>query len=581
LHCGNTVDINYKKANIEALNKAQQLEEFKLKDIRIEQQTPVIIPVNLDNNNKLVNQVFGINSKVEGDNKQVNTHRPSPSPSPPTPSFIDRKQQQQHHQQKQQVDTSSNSIDSKLNTTVIAGIVTSIGLIIVFINLIVLFVCRRNLKKLIKTTKGGSNSSDCDINTDSVFGLPSREGMIQEYFDTFNIPNNHLQNAKTMLPASKFNAAIAAAAALHKHQQQQHMNTLHNFVNKNGPSSNTMNHHLSSVGQIRTNSSSSSSSSGSTASTSGGCCVSAGSGSGDDLLLNDSAQHVAAAATFFNQISTQRQSSATSAFKPYNLMNNEQTNQYDRMNHHQFMLKGPVSSNNCTDISSNDDEVQYAHTYESLDILQDANNRNRSNINSQQQMTTSYRTVNQQQQQQQLEFLQSPLSIDHINPNLSSTTSTSSSSGNSSTHQLLKNNNNHQHNQNNSHFIKLNIENSHQFLNGDLNNLNLVHLQPVIGHYNQHYNQPHNNNNNNNNNNNSNVTNFPTAWNPETTYYSSIPTLLTNYPNSVGFNNQMTLQNHQHQQQLKLQQQQQQQQIHGNQTNDNNSNLDNFKSHLV
>ncbi len=73
----------------------------------------------------------------------------------------------------------------KLNTTVIAGIICSIGLIIVIINLGVLFLCKNNLKKLIKNNKD----------------LP-RDDMIQDYFDSFN--TLHTNNKSTMrgtLPA--------------------------------------------------------------------------------------------------------------------------------------------------------------------------------------------------------------------------------------------------------------------------------------------------------------------------------------------------------------------------------------------
>jgi hypothetical protein len=76
---------------------------------------------------------------------------------------------------------STNVKEAKINTAVLAGIVSGIGLVIVVINLAVLFVCRRNLKKRLlknghKDTAGSSSSHD-DI--------------IQEYFEAFHTLHNN------------------------------------------------------------------------------------------------------------------------------------------------------------------------------------------------------------------------------------------------------------------------------------------------------------------------------------------------------------------------------------------------------
>lgn len=67
--------------------------------------------------------------------------------------------------------------ESRLNTAILAGIISGIGLVILIINIGVLVMCRRNLKKLLKSSKESN-----------------REDMIQEYFEAFNT----LHNSKTL-----------------------------------------------------------------------------------------------------------------------------------------------------------------------------------------------------------------------------------------------------------------------------------------------------------------------------------------------------------------------------------------------
>ncbi|RNA33707.1 neuropilin and tolloid 2 [Brachionus plicatilis] len=57
----------------------------------------------------------------------------------------------------------------KLTTTVVAGIISGVGLVIIIVNLAILFVCRRNLKSIIKKSKQSTG-----------------DDMIQDYFEAFN-----------------------------------------------------------------------------------------------------------------------------------------------------------------------------------------------------------------------------------------------------------------------------------------------------------------------------------------------------------------------------------------------------------
>jgi hypothetical protein len=84
---------------------------------------------------------------------------------------------------------SLNSEQQKVNTAVLAGIVTGIGLVILIINVGVLFMCRRNLKKLLKST---TNSKDHSNN-------PSQEDIIQEYFESLHHNSKSLINQPTLL----------------------------------------------------------------------------------------------------------------------------------------------------------------------------------------------------------------------------------------------------------------------------------------------------------------------------------------------------------------------------------------------
>lgn len=96
---------------------------------------------------------------------------------------------------------STSHMDNKFNTTIIAGMVSGIGLVILIINILVLILCRRNIKKLIQNTRDKTISKQSDE-------------MNQDYFDTFRngiliqekglVPNNlarpiAIQNSNTLL----------------------------------------------------------------------------------------------------------------------------------------------------------------------------------------------------------------------------------------------------------------------------------------------------------------------------------------------------------------------------------------------
>lgn len=211
----------------------------------------------------------------------------------------------------------------RLNTAILAGIISGIGLVILIVNIGVLFICRRNLKKFRKSTKDPARNSHTDM-------------IIQEYFDTFNTLHH---TGKVMRGGLAPSTILALGQPLAQHTFKP-------------------------------------------TSSSGSSC----SSGGEDLLLNHSNE---SAQLFYNpQLLTLRQSS--SAFKPFTggqqqqhleTMSNDQlnelvdlqrqllhrqSNQYDKMNHPCMLVKNRPA---------NESTGQYAHTYESLDTLELPNRR--------------------------------------------------------------------------------------------------------------------------------------------------------------------------------------------------------------
>lgn len=462
-----------------------------------------------------------------------------------------------------------NDISSRFNTAVLAGIISGIGLVVVIVNVAVLFICRRNLKKFLKNTA----TKDTNLNQTSSDRSP-RDDMIQEYFDAFNTLHNNTKSTTVRTNSTSTNLALSPNG---------NRFPIHNF----NPSDNliAMNKHLQT---LRTNSLSSSSS----------------SNTGDDSLL-----HHESAQLFYNNNNTQfnremtmRQSTA-SAFKPFTRddpngliakqqildmqrqLMLQQGNQYDRMNHHHpAQLKGKGSSL----LITNDSTGQYAHTYESLDTLELPNRRQFVHLGI---SSRNYRTGTDLNQSSNL--LQSPLAnLDSNNGNISTTsTSTSSSSGTSSTHHLLMRNNNQSENLkllDNQKFDDSQTKSNQLVCLNDLNklsqfvilnnstvkgaNVQLINcaLAQAIGGINNGEQQLF-------------LSNQAGTWSPDSAYYSSIPTLTNYATNSNSFCIQQPTVPSSHQPQ-------QQQQFVPHQflnlnnnliNNVNNNNNDNFKSHLV
>jgi hypothetical protein len=452
--------------------------------------------------------------------------------------------------------SSQSNNDNKLNTTVLAGIVCGIGFVIVLINLGILFICRRNLKKFLKNTKDSQHSSSNQ----------PRDDMIQEYFDAFNTFQN--LNKSTLPPVNKLLLQTGLSE-----QQKKALTLLHNK-------------HLNT----------------------------------DDSLLIESAQlfynpqiPVRQACVSTGSSSSTSSTSSTSAFKPFNRLDeNNQTlnskhhlieqafalsqqmkqNQYDKishlnhqghLNHNQFLKHN--NNNNQNELNSS--SGQYAHTYECLDNLEVPNRRNNTNLNN----NKNYRTLNLNNNDSgvdttmimmMMNSLQSPTNttttnatltnnLNDLNFNNVSTSSASSSSGTSLTQHLIKNNNNSQDFVTNHHHPHHLLNNHHfqQQQQQQIITLNdLKHLNHLIL----------NNNNSNatvsllNNKLNNLICNANGeiltsldnngTWSPDSAYYSSIPTL-TNYSNNQQQHNHHH--NHHHQQQF---------------NNTNNLN-ESFKSHLV
>lgn len=273
----------------------------------------------------------------------------------------------------------------KLNTTVLAGIITGIGLVIVVINMAVLFICRRNLKRLLKSNKQHESGK--------LSGMASPD-ILQDYFEAFST----LHNMKGKDPTTQLKMLNDMNTAL----TLQQMKTLPLNVGLNNSASNR------------------------TTSTSSG---------EEPLMLNESAKLFYNSQFFKNM--TMKHAEATianannngsSAFKPFmrdavndktlsqqqllqplhgNFMNQIQ-NQYDKITHIQTGMLAPQC------------DSQYAHTYECLD--NDASKRlHRNGYNNNNQSTLS-----------------SPNENNHTNV---STSSTSSSSGASSTQHLIRTSN--------------------------------------------------------------------------------------------------------------------------------------------
>ena len=422
--------------------------------------------------------------------------------------------------------------DVKLNTTVLAGIITGIGLVIVIINLGVLFICRRNLKKFLKSSKDTKSP---------------RDDMIQEYFEAFNT----LHKNKTMGRGGS-SAGVLSAATLK--QNQAALNATLNLQALQQQQQQKL---------------------------SGANSVS----SGDELLLHESSK------LFYNQ-SNQSAFKPFARNEELNLLDLQrqlilqQGNQYDKINHHQAaQLAAAQHKLKNSMLLNNESSDQYAHTYESLDTLEMPNRRNMVQLG-----------VNSRNYNRAVDSLLSDGNeanntnlTDIGNFNVSSS-STSSSSGVSSTHQFIRNNSSNNANANlDSHLLIPNLTQAQLVQLSDMKKMNNLILNSTVNNNNNNGKGTMNPKVNQflfngqqqslfcaNTNELINVSNIGSncgvgSWSPDSAYYSAIPTL-TNYS---GYNVQPQCSS------FNTQQLQQFVNMSFNNNGNANSNDTGYKSHLV
>jgi hypothetical protein len=465
-----------------------------------------------------------------------------------------------------------NSNDFKFNTTVLAGIISGIGLVIVLINLVVLFLCRRNLKNFLKSSTSSSSAASSSSSTSSSSASSSsslslsknlkinRDDLIQEYFEAFNTLHNPVVAASTNKKTLKLlESGGGAACNSNQNLPLALMNTIHRLQQQSAKNNNNSSNSGDESAKLFYNQS--------------------------DLLTSVQSQIMHKDTILKRQLLHHLQQQQQ--------QQNHDLHQYDKMNH-QIVHKDedPTSSD---DAMGQSQQQHYAHTYECLDNLEMITNTSNltkrpngihlgvsSRISQRGGVGApppSYRPHNNNG-----DIINSFLNdttqnttnqTDIANFNISSS-STSSSSGVSSTHQFItsnKNNNNSKTNQfhiqqqqqqqqqspltnfllnstvnvnptnNNVKFLQ-NSQNSQQYLqfNGDLINV-------------------------------SNVGTNGGTWSPDSAYYSAIPTL-----NSYNFN----LPQQQHQQQQHQFTNQQLQQFVNSHHNINSSLVDaGYNSQLV
>ena len=376
LQCGSTPEVNKQLAEL------AQFEKIGVSSIQNYQTKPKVVPVPVKSNSILIQpdesipQPTTLKAELL---KQYFTAKPF------------HNQKVQHSALTTKIASESKLMDPQFNTNVLAGIISGIGLVIVVINLAVLFFCRRNLKKFLKSTKEVKGDQQ------ERGQAPLRDEMLQEYFEAFNtlhtlgLANGPCNTSSKQLKLlSEINALTLGA------QQQQQLNLLQA--------------HTSSMN------------------------------SGDESLMNESAKLFYNSQQFFKNMTLKQTEAAlaktsSSAFKPFIRELNEKTlsqqqllqhNQYDKMSHVQAQQAHHFQQQKFVPPPDN----QYAHTYECLDVVDPAK-RAQFNYNG------------RANEQAANSLLQSPNTLmnelaNSNNFNVSSS-STSSSSGASSTQQLIRN----------------------------------------------------------------------------------------------------------------------------------------------
>ena len=403
--------------------------------------------------------------------------------------------------------------DLKFNTTILAGIISGIGLVIVVINLVVLFLCRRNLKNFLKSSSHSSSSSSTSSSASSSSSLSlsknlkiNRDDLIQEYFEAFNTMHapvvvhnkKSLKLMETGGGGNNQNLPIALMNTIHRLQQQQQQQST-----SGDESAKLFYNHSDLLTQTMRNTDQ------------------------DNILKRQLLQHL------------QQQ------------QHNQDMHQYDKMNHQAIHKEEEASSN-----ETGPNQQHYAHTYECLDSLEMINSNNNININnnnnnnkrptgihlgvSSRTSQRAYRTNLNNSSNHNKSNNNSIINAngemvnsfndtntqnttnltDIANFNISSS-STSSSSGVSSTHQFISNNKNNNNNNSKAlHFLQQQSPNS--FLLNSTANLNAKFLQNSQNIKSQQYLQF--------NGDLINVSNIGAngsggTWSPDSAYYSAIPTL--------------------------------------------------------
>lgn len=234
LKCGPTEKIQQDDITTIGINSINNIIiPHKLLQAATNQKTPTTTTSNLQQKHEeeqdemLFNLQTAKITQLYTEFKKISTKLSSSSSSPLrqrttlTIPFVDNTQQQQPQ----------THTDFKLNTTVLAGIISGIGLVIVVINLAVLYLCRRNLKNFLKspssassssssssassssTTSSGSSSSSLNNKTLNK-NVNLRDDLIQEYFEAFN--TMHKPTTANITP-------IALMNTIHRLQQQQQL----------------------------------------------------------------------------------------------------------------------------------------------------------------------------------------------------------------------------------------------------------------------------------------------------------------------------------------------------------------------
>lgn len=199
LQCGKTADVEQNLAQQSQFNEIgiASIQNYQ-NNLQLPTTTPdkprTIIPSTLET--ELLNQYLAVHDPKMTQNPE-NDPDPKMAQKPKNNPKMTQKPQNDHDPKLTPTPKNNpemaraSETKPKLNTTVLAGIVCGIGMVIVIINLAVLFICRRNLKKFLKSTKEVAKP---DLN-----GFQPANDMLQDYFEAFSTLHNLNPNPKAQL----------------------------------------------------------------------------------------------------------------------------------------------------------------------------------------------------------------------------------------------------------------------------------------------------------------------------------------------------------------------------------------------